>query len=233
MNKRFLSKAIFVLSIPTFSAFPTIPSVAQESTPQQNQEVTIPKSSAITISFPTPVTFNAGQKKSLPTAALLAHPILDSNGNVVAPPSSPVSIELQPFDGGAKIVAQSVVIGGRVIPITASSPLIPGKTVTIASGAQLAQENQYFYRNLVGSVFGVFGSANRASNDIITNLTNFGNTVGTGIGILTGLSSPKTTRQVEITSGSMYVLTLQAPVTLPASVVITAPPTQKIAPAQS
>ncbi len=235
MNKRILLNTLIAISIPSICAFPTMTVLAEGLiTPTQSQEVTIPQSSAIAITFPTSVTFDAGKKKSQASAASLTHPILDSKGNVIAPVNSPVSIQIQPVNGGAQIKAESIVIGGRVVPIFASSAWIPGKINTTTSGASQAQENQGVYSQLAGSVFRVFSSS-KASN---TNTDNIGTSVGTGLGIISGLSSPKTTRQVEIPTGSVYVLTLQVAVSVPAPLVQTIPSTQTTAtstppPAQS
>jgi len=214
MNKRTLLKIVFALSISGVSTIPALAQVQPPTPPAQNLDANIPQSSAITITFPIGVRLNAGQKKSLPTVAYLAQPLLDSSGNVVAAANSPVSIQIEPTKGGAQIKADALVVGGRVIPILALGPLIPDYTVTTASGVQQAQANQGLFSSLAGSLFSVVGAATRASSDKVTNLANLGTSLGAGLGIVSGLSSPKTTRQVEISQGSVYILTLQAPVSL-------------------
>ncbi len=227
--KHIFLNTVLALSIPSIFSFYAISALAQGQPPEpsiQNQEVAIPQSSAITVTFSVAVTFDAGQKKSLPMAALLTQPLLDSSGKVVAPANSPVGIKLHPAKGGAQIQAEALVINGRIIPILALGPWIPGQTVTTVSSAQQAQLNQSVFSDLAGSVFGLFGTATGVSRDERTHLTNMGNYVGTGLGIVSGLMSPKTIRQVQIAEGTMYILTLQAPVTIPPKILQITLPTQ-------
>lgn len=230
MNQRMLLNIVLALSV---SGFSTIPAIAQVQPPPpsvQNQEVTIPQSSAIIITFPIALTFDISRKKTLTTAAYLAKPVLDSNGNVVAEANSPINIQLQPTQGGAQLKASALVIGGRVTPILASGPLIPDQKVITTSSIQRAQANQGLLSNMAGSAFNVlysvFGGATRTSSDQGINFSNIGNSVGTGLGMMSRLSSPKTTRQVEIPQGSVYILTLEAPVTLLPKVIQTTITTQ-------
>lgn len=86
MNKRILLNTVLALSIPSISVFPAIPVLAHFQRPVhpiQNQQVTIPQSSAIIITFPTRVTFDTGKKNSLPTTAFLAQPLLVSSSSNV------------------------------------------------------------------------------------------------------------------------------------------------------
>lgn len=206
-----------LLKTPTQNQRVTIPSSVNAAqllkTLTQNQPVTIPSSSAITITFPAALTFDVGHKKSQPSAALLAHPILDSHGNVIAATNSPVSLHIQPVNKGAQISADSIVIGGQVIPIHASSLWIPGKKVTLSSGTEQAQEKASLYKDVGGTAVGLFNG--KDSNDNV----NIGHLIGAGIGIVSGLTSSKSVRQVEIAQGAVYVMKLQAPITVPESVV--------------
>jgi parallel beta-helix repeat protein len=106
--------------------------------------------------------------------------------------------------------------------------LIPDHKVTTASAVE-PQANQGLFSSVAGSVvsglLSAFGGATHTSNTQVTNLANLGNVVGTGLSTISKLSSPKTTRQVEISQGSVYILTLQAPVTLQPNVVPTTLPT--------
>lgn len=226
MNKRRLLNIIIALSVFGFSPIPVLAQVQLPETSVPNQNTTIPQSSAITITFPVEVSLNAEQKSRLPTSALLAQPLLDSSGNVVAAANSPVTIQLQPTKGGVQIQAEALVIGGRVTPILASGSLIPYHTVTNISGTQQAQAHQGFFNSLAGSVAGVLGATIWPSNAQGTNLTNLGSILGAGLSIVSGLSSPKTTRQADIPQGSVYVLTLQAPLSLAPRTIQTSLPTQ-------
>lgn len=221
MNKH-LFNTVLALLIPSISNFFTISTLAQGKPPVpsiQNQEVTIPQSSAVTVTFSAAVTFNADQKDSLPIAALLTQPLLDSSGKVAAPANSLVSMKLQPAEGGAKIKAEALIIGGQLIPIQASGPWIPGQTVERVSSSQQAQLNQTLFSGLGGSVLGIVGAATGGDRDEITSLTTVGNFVGAGLGIVLGLFSPKKSRQVLIPSGTMHILVLQAPVLIPSKVI--------------
>jgi len=218
MNKRTLLNIVLALSVSGVYNAPALGQVQSPTPPTQTIELTIPQSSAITITFPVAVMLDAGQKSSLTVAAFLTKPLLDSNGNVVAAENSPVNIKIEPTKGGAQIKADALVVRGLVTPILALGPLIPEHKVITASSAQQAQAHQGFFSSMAGSVFGILfgvvGSATRASGAQVSNLTNLGNSLGTGLGMVSGLSSPKATRQVEIPQGSVYILTLQAPVTL-------------------
>lgn len=205
-----------LLKTPTQNQPVTTPSsvnAAQNSkTPTQNQLVTIPSSSAITITFPAALIFDVGNKKSQPSGALLAHPILDSHGNVIAATNSPVSLHIQPVNKGAQISADSIVIGGQVIPIHASSLWIPGKKVTLSSGTEQAQQTASLYKDVGGTAVGLFNSGKDSGDNL-----NVGHLIGAGIGIVSGLTSSKSVRQVEIAQGAVYVMKLEAPITVPES----------------
>ena len=231
MNQRTLLKIVLALSVSSIFTIPALAQVQPPTPTAQNLDVNIPQSSAITITFPIGVRLNAGQKKSLPTAAYLVQPLLDSNGNVVAGVNSPVSVQIEPTKGGAQIKADGLVVAGRVIPILALGPLVPDYTVTTTSGVQQAQANQGLFSSLAGSLVSVVGAATRLSSDKVSNFANIGNSLGAGLGILSGLSSPQRTRQVEISQGSVYILTLQAPVSLQPKSVQTTLQTQIAIPA--
>ena len=227
MYRHIFLNTVLALLIPSIFSVSTISTLAQSqpSAPSiPSQEVTIPQFSAITISFPSAVTFDAGKKNSLPMAVLLSQPLLDSNGNIIAPANIPVSIQIQPTKGGAQIRADALVIQGRIIPIQALSPLLPSQTITSVSSSQKAQLHQAIYGGLGGSVFGIFGSATGADRDEISNFTNMGNFVGAGLGVISGLISPKKSKQVQIPQSTMYILTLQASVTIPSKVAQSPPP---------
>jgi len=86
MNKCILLNTVLALSIPSIFGFPAIPALAyvQPQVPSiQNQQVTIPQSWAITVTFPIPVTFDSSQTKSLPTTAFVSQTLLASSGNLI------------------------------------------------------------------------------------------------------------------------------------------------------
>lgn len=188
----------------------TLPATAQPVPPQPQavtQDVTIPQDTAIIVSFPAPVTVDVGQKQDFPLTVPLANAIKDAQGNVVAPENTPVTIILKPTNGGAKIVAQSLVVNGRIVSIKASSQIIPGTTVTQKRANDKAVENGSVYGRLAGSTLGFLSNGDPEQFDR-------GAMLGSAIGIVTGLRSAENTRIVQIPQSSVYVLSLEAPIQL-------------------
>jgi hypothetical protein len=193
----------------------TVPVIAQPvpSVPPQpqavSQDLTIPQDTAIIVSFPAPVTVDVGQKKDYPLTLPLASAIKDAQGNVVAPENTPVTIVLKPTDGGAKIVAQSLVINGRIVSIKASSQMIPGTTITHKRANDKAVENGSVWGRLTGSTLGFLSNGDPEQFDR-------GAMLGSAIGLVSGLRSAENTRIVQIPQSSVYVLSLEAPIQLSA-----------------
>ncbi|BAY34655.1 hypothetical protein NIES2107_65610 [Nostoc carneum NIES-2107] len=195
----------------------TVPASAQPTTnaspqptlqPQAaSQDSTIPQDTAIIVSFPASVTVDVGQKKDYPLTLPLASAIKDAQGNVVAPENTPVTIVLKPTDGGAKIVAQSLVINGRIVSIKASSQMIPGTTITQKRANDKAIENGSVWGRLTGSTLGFISNGDPEQFDR-------GAMLGSAIGLVTGLRSAENTRIVQIPQSSVYVLSLEAPIQL-------------------
>ncbi|AFY41147.1 hypothetical protein [Nostoc sp. PCC 7107] len=169
--------------------------------------ITIPQDTAIIVAFPAPVTVDIGQKKDYPLTLPLASAIKDAQGNIVAPENTPVSIVLQPKEGGAKIVAQSLVINGRIIAIKASSQIIPGTTITHVRANDKAVENGSVWGRIGGSTLGFLSQGDPEQFDR-------GAMLGSAVGLLTGLRSAENTRIVQIPQSSVYILSLEAPISL-------------------
>ncbi|BAZ48042.1 hypothetical protein NIES4103_06470 [Nostoc sp. NIES-4103] len=172
-----------------------------------NEEISIPQDTAIIISFPAPVTVDVGQKKDYPLTVPLANPIKDAQGNTIAPENTPVTIVLKPKDGGAKIVAQSLVINGRIVSIQASSQVIPGTTITHKRANDKAVENGSVWGRIGGSTLGFLSQGDPDQFDR-------GAMLGSAVGLIAGLRSPENTRIVQIPQSSVYVLSLEAPISL-------------------
>ncbi|MHC0061953.1 hypothetical protein ACWATR_03375 [Nostoc sp. UIC 10890] len=185
------------------------PVIIQPTQPNQavNQEINIPQDTAIIVSFPASVTVDVGQKKDYPLTLPLASAIKDNQGNVVAPENTPVTITLKPIDGGAKIVAQSLVVNGRIISIKASSQIIPGTTITHMRANDKAVENGSVWGRIGGSTLGFFSQGDPEQFDR-------GAMLGSAVGIISGLRSAENTRIVQIPQSSVYVLSLEAPIQL-------------------
>ena len=170
----------------------------------------IPQSAGVVIQLPANLVVDVGQKQDTPYTVPLAQPIYDIKGNEVIPAQSPVSITIKPENKGARIVADSIVVRGQIVPINASTAVIPGRTVTEQTGEQRARENSA----VMGNLFGAIGGSIAPINDRANTFEHLG-MIGGAVGILSGLSSPRNYRIVELSSGTVYVLQLQAPVTLP------------------
>jgi hypothetical protein len=174
-----------------------------------SQEISIPQDTAIIVSFPAPITVDVGQKQDIPLTVPLAQAIQDSQGNVLVPENTPVTIILKPANKGAKIIAQSLVVRGRIVKITASSQVIPGTTITHKRGNDKAVETGSVFGRLGGSVMGFMGQGDPEQFDR-------GAMLGSAVGIVSGLRSAENTRIVQIPQGSVYVLSLEAPINLSA-----------------
>ncbi|AFY55438.1 hypothetical protein Riv7116_2957 [Rivularia sp. PCC 7116] len=206
-NNTLLSIAMVVLASTTNA----IPAIAQSNQPEnlqtQSQTSVLPKSSALVIAFPQQVQVDSGKKKSYPMTVLLAQPILDQNGTEVVKANSPVAVELVPYKKDIKIVAKSIIVGGKVVSIQATSPVIPSQKITVKSANQKAKRNSKVSTNLGGSIVGALGGD--------SNSTMKGGLAGNAIGIVTGLTSAKKIRLVNIPQGSVHILELETAASLP------------------
>ena len=202
--------SLFVLGSFTFpaSAQPVITQpTGQSQTQKVSEEITIPQDTAIIVKFPASVTVDVGQNQAYPLTVPLTDDIEDHQGNIIVPKNTPVTINLEPTDGGARIVAKSLVINGRIVSIEASSQIIPGTTVTYKRANDKAVENSSIWGQIGGDTLGFFSQGNPKQFDR-------GAMVGSIVGFLTGLSSPENTRVVQIPQSSTYVLSLEAPISL-------------------
>lgn len=184
-----------------------LPAIAQSapSTHQATSSVsTIPASTALTVTFPSNMVVNAKKKQDYPMTLFLAQPLFDSQGQQVVAANSPIAAKMTPTKGGAKIIAESLVINGRVVGIQASSPLIPSYSVTQTSSYQSAREGSAMFANIAGGITGGATGSNSAFNRA--------SFLGGGLGALAGLASSKKHKVVEVPAGSIYVLTLEAPI---------------------
>ncbi|BAZ40325.1 hypothetical protein NIES4101_62860 [Calothrix sp. NIES-4101] len=193
-----------------------IPAVAEELTIPKTQTVSqgtvIPQSAALIVVVPADVTLDAEKGQSYPIVLLTTQPIYDSNGNIIAPEKSRVNGSLKPTKQGIKIIAESVIIKGQIIPLQAESAVVPANTIKVASGIDKAKENSGAYSRFGASLVGAVGGGN------LNGIKN-GALVGSAVGILSGLTSSEKIQVVKIPQGSEYILTLQASVNLPPSLV--------------
>ncbi len=202
---------IYALALTASAMVPTaLPAAAQSVPPSYGSAsagTVIPQSTAITVVFPANMVIDAKKNQDYPTTLLLAQPLLDSYGNQIAAQNSPVAARIHPVKDGAQVIAESLVIQGRTVPIQATSPILPSRKVTLSSGTDEAKGLSPLGGRIGGGLFGGFngGDPTRFSQ---------GAMVGSGIGAIAGFASGKSMHVVEIPQGSIYVLTLQTSVAL-------------------
>lgn len=201
------------------SAQQVVTSYSQNSQPQgQYQTSIIPQSAAIVVTFPNNVQFEVDEDESYPTTLLLAQPVLDSYGNVVAPANSPVQARIAPVDheDGVQILVEALVAGGQAVSVKASSSPIPTQRVSRDDARERDQLNRERW-GLVGA--GLNGGLHGGNSQ---QFEAGGQLLGT-IGALGNLFRSSRMNVAVIPQGSTYVLTLAAPVALPAMTMASAP----------
>lgn len=168
--------------------------------------VTLGTDTAIVVQFPLEVTLTIDEGQPYPVSLPLAQDILDAQGNVVVPAQSLVAMQLQPQEGGVKLVASSLVVNGQLVPIEGVGPIIPGTTVTYEDANASATDSSAVFSNLFANAAGLVTSGNP---DSYTQGAMLGSVVGT----IAGLQSAETARIVQIPQNATYVLSLTTPVT--------------------
>jgi len=171
----------------------------------QPTTVTIPASTGVIVSFLAPVSIDADEG-AYPVTLPLSQAITDAQGNVIVPENSPVSVIIQPEDGGARVIAQSIVIGGQIVPIQAKSPIIPGTTITHVRANDRAADNGATIGRMAASGFGFLNGGDPDAFDR-------GGMLGNLIGMVAGRQD-ESSRIVQIPQGSVYVLALETSITL-------------------
>ncbi len=183
---------------------------------QTRQSAIIPPSSAIAVTFCSDFEFNSKHESGFPITLFLARPILDSNGNTIAPVNSLVSAKLQPTDEGAEMKAESLVVGGRVIPIKTSTIPIPMLTRVRRENFSYSygQNNQGLALGLANGLQKWLGNQGVLSEGV-SDVLNFGLSVAEGVS--TGLNNRKSkaTTTRKFPERILYVLTLTSTIALP------------------
>ena len=179
------------------AAQPSLSPLVEAARAQRNR--TIPLSTGVVVTFLAPVTIDVNEA-AYPMTLPLTSPIHDSLGNVVAPENSPVSVMIQPGDDGAKIVAQSILVNGRIMPVQAESPLIPGTTITHMRANDRAADDGATLGRIAASGFGFFNGGDPDAFDR-------GGMLGNLVGMVSGRRD-ETSRVVQIPQGSVFVLPL-------------------------
>ena len=191
----------------TAPAAPTapLPSPSRLLEAQAARNRTIPASTGIVVTFLAPVTVDVNEA-AYPMTLPLTSPIHDSQGNVVAAENSPVSVTIVPEDDGAKIVAQSVLVNGQIMPIQAQSPLIPGTTITHMRANDRAADEGATFGRIAASGFGFFNGGDPDAFDR-------GGMLGNLVGMVSGRRD-ESSRLVQIPQGSVFVLPLEESIRL-------------------
>ncbi|MCU0552449.1 MAG: hypothetical protein MUC48_24220 [Leptolyngbya sp. Prado105] len=213
MNARTILNVALSIAILTPVALPASAEVvisSPTSSTRTQQSTLIPQTAGVIIKLPGAVNIDVGQKQEFPITVPLAQPLMDLQGNEVVPANTPVSVKFKPEKGGARIVADSIVVRGQIVPIQAMTAVIPGNTIEYVSGAERARETSGMMGNLFGSVLGATARSSRKAE-----MFDQGGMIGGAIGILSGMNSPKNIRVVQLPADSVYVLALQAPISLP------------------
>jgi hypothetical protein len=211
------------LSTPAPASAPAAtPGLEQESSVSDtaNETVTIPKSSAIIVSFPAEITLDPKRQHNVPMTLPLMRPVVDADGNIVIPAKSLAIAQLKSMPGGDLIEVTAVVVGGRVVPINAIGTLVP------AQKKPEDYSNQYIpspgpLNNTFNSLSNWQLSSNYLSLNKNARLNDY---IGIGLAVANGLTTPtpkSPPAYVNITQGSIYILTLANSVTLPKKLVDT------------
>ncbi|HBB33082.1 MAG TPA: hypothetical protein DDZ80_04375 [Cyanobacteria bacterium UBA8803] len=185
-------------------------SQAKPTTTQQpipNTTVTIPKATAIVVTFPNNTQFDAGGQKSFPIVLRLAEPILDNNGNVLAPVNSRVNALLVPVDKSTQIVLQSLIIKGKIVPIKAYSQKIPGIKIRVKTRMEQAK-NYALSSGRFGTVALAFNNNSNSSDMVKFTL------ISQAAGAIVGFLSPRSILVTEFAQNSEYILMLEETVAL-------------------
>ncbi len=185
-----------------------------------NESVTVPKSSAIIVSFPAEIMLDPKRQHNVPITLPLVRPLVDLEGNVVVPAKSLVSAQLKPMKGGDLVEVIALVIGGRVVPINAIGTLVP------AQKKPEDYSNQYVPNP--GPLNNVFNSlSNWQLSSTYLNLNRnarLNDYIGIGLAVANGLTTPKPKdppAYVSISQGTVYILTLATPFSIPKKLVDT------------
>lgn len=192
--------------------YPVVPSFAAG---QRTPRIVIPEASAITVTFCSTVRFDSKHKSTFPAVAYLARPVMDSNGNVLAPVNSLVNAQLKPTKEGVKISADALVVGGRFIPIKTAQLSVPMLSKT-------DQQSNYAYSyndDNLGIAFNVANGLQEWLTDQEILSDSFSDVLGAGLTVAAGVSRarnrPKVTEVMEVPQGSTLVFPLLASVSLP------------------
>jgi hypothetical protein len=200
---------------PSVSPSPQYPVIPNFAAGQRTPRITIPEASAITVTFCSTVRFDSKHRSIFPVVAYLARPVMDNNGNVLAPVNSLVNAQLKPTKEGVQVSVDALVVGGRFVPIKTAQLPVPMLSKT-------DQQNNYSYSyndDNLGIAFNVANGLQEWLTDQEILSDSFGDVLGAGLTVAAGVSRarsrPKNTQVMEVPQGSTLVFPLMASVSLP------------------
>ncbi|MDJ0510406.1 MAG: hypothetical protein QNJ64_14295 [Crocosphaera sp.] len=147
------------LTVPA-TATPYADIIINASVPQEsvvNQGIVLPKSTALLVTFPQNTIVDVGQGDSSPIILPLMQDIKSPSGDIIIPANTPISLKVQPYQDGALLVAESIILDGQMIPIHATSSMLPGRTITRRTAEEMARQGSKVYGNLATSIGGALG----------------------------------------------------------------------------
>lgn len=189
----------------------------------EEPKITIPRLSAIITMFCFNLNFNHGQDSSFPVTLFLARPIIDSNGNVIAPINSLVNAMVEANGNEIEIQLNALVIGGSYIPIETPKVTLPALADTRRNFNNFSSN---FDRGSRGVAFRVTDNlinwlSLSRTDDVLepstSTILGFGLSVATGIA--QGLNEPappdpEESRVMEIQEGIVLIFPLESSVEL-------------------
>jgi hypothetical protein len=208
MNKSSLLSLLITASFLSINSLPAFSLSVPETISTLSDQVTIPQSSALIISFAEGLQLDIGQLNNYPFVLPLSTPILDSAGRVIAPAGTLVNVNLVRTNMGVQIVGKSLIINGQVIPIQAKSEFISIEKVPVNGGLDKAKKYGGLFAQMGSGLGGSIGNTN------IENV-NRGGMAGQAFGLLIGLISPEATTVLTIPPKTQYILTLETAINLP------------------
>ncbi|MEO0374298.1 MAG: hypothetical protein AAF329_06620 [Cyanobacteria bacterium P01_A01_bin.17] len=176
----------------------------------------LPVSTAVVVTFCSPVRFDSKQKEPFPVTAVLSHPITDRAGTVVAPMRSLVNLQIQPKRRMVKMQVSSLIVDGRLVPIQTTQLAIP-----VLSRAHPDSQNSFFDSsgvptegvalNVVNNLQGWVSDQGLISGGV-SDLLGVGLSVASGV--TSAFHSPQGKKVSELPSGVSLIFALDTPITL-------------------
>lgn len=182
----------------------------QSSHSQENRGLDtqrVPQIEGVAVVIPQNVIFDANLGQESPLTLALAQPIVDTEGNVLAPTNSLLNAKIVPSNNGGQIVTETLMVNGQVISLRAYSSVLPSTTVTVNDGYASAEISA----NNLGRTGMAFGCAveSFSGEECNSNSMRTGGSIGLVLGLMTNRPEPETREIVQIPQGTLLVLTIR------------------------